>query len=580
MDQVEEVKRKVNIVDIVGEKVALKKAGRNYKGLCPFHGERTPSFMVNEELQIYKCFGCGKGGDVISFVEETEGMDFTEALKMLADRVGVKLVLIKDEGRSEKDKMLAAHDLAMRFYKFLLRKHAVGKVGRDYLTKRGINEKLMETFELGFAPEGWENLKKFLVDKKGINAEMLVRAGLLGKSSKGIYYDRFRGRVIFPLHDYRGRVVALAGRVVPGVVKDEESPKYINSPESLIYHKSEVLYGLHMVKEKIRKADRVVIVEGELDMISSFAAGVGETVAIKGSALTEAQVERLSRLTKNVVMALDADVAGDVAMKRGIEIAERAGMSIKVVRIVGGKDPDDVARENPKKWKLMVKKAVDIYEFYIESAVEKYGVETVEGKRKVSEEVLPILARISNKVIEAHYVKKIAEILEVGEESVMEEMRRGVRKVAVGRGEAKAEEKKERVMSRREQLEREILIGLMQNGGKVEGVEERLKEMEWESAAGEIVGRLIKSMSKDLAEFVKKLPGELRETGEEMYMQLDEMSDGRGLMMAVEELEKMVVREKLDRLNERIKKAEKDEDEEELGKLRESFVFWSKKLRE
>jgi len=579
MDQVEEVKSKINIVDVVRERVALKKAGRNHKGVCPFHDEKTPSFMVNEELQIYKCFGCGKAGDVIAFVEETEGVDFKEALKILADRAGVKLQFKSNPKQTEAEKMLLAHELSKKFYQFILNKHKLGKVGREYLKKRGIGEKLINKFELGIAPEGWDYLYKYLVGKKGFEAEMLNRAGLLMKGRGGRYYDRFRGRVIFPLHDYRGRVIALAGRVLPEVSTDKEAPKYINSPETLIYHKSEVLYGLHISKEAIRKKNRVVVVEGELDMISSFAAGVGETVAIKGSALTEQQVERLSRLTKNFILALDADVAGDEATKRGIEMAERAGVGTRVARIKGGKDPDEVARSSAATWKKMVNKAVDVYEFYIESAVERNGVETVEGKRRVAEEVLPILGRISNRVVQAHYVKKMAELLDIGEENVWEEMRRKTKGVLVGKSEQETGVKKEVRKSRREQLEEEILRLLLEIDEIDESMKQRLGKMVYESVAGEVINRRLKKRG-EVVEFIKKLPAELKVMAEQMYMEIDEKDNERGLKLAIDELEKLLIKDKLDKLSVKIKMAEEKNDKEGLKKWQEEFVRETRKLRE
>ena len=320
MDQVEEVKKKTDMVTLVGEYVELKKAGRNFKGLCPFHNEKTPSFMVNEELQIFKCFGCGKGGDALSFLMEIEGLEFGEALTKLAERAGVKLVYQdRGEKRGEKEELLKVHLLAQEYYHYLLQKHEVGKWARKYLKDRKINEKLIESFGLGFSPTGWDGLTRFLRDKKGFSEKVIEKSGLGIRGKKGLY-DRFRGRVMFPLLDSGGKVVGFSGRVLPDFARKNE-PKYINSPETAIYHKSEMLFGLSQSKQEMRKKGRVVVVEGEIDMISSFAAGVGETVAIKGSALTEEMVERLARLVETVIFAMDADEAGEKAMKRSVSMS-------------------------------------------------------------------------------------------------------------------------------------------------------------------------------------------------------------------------------------------------------------------
>ncbi|MFH2019003.1 MAG: DNA primase [bacterium] len=318
-DQVEQVRQKSDIVEIVGEKVTLKKAGRHYKGLCPFHSEKSPSFIVSPERQSYKCFGCGEGGDVFSFLEKYEGMSFLESLETLAKRVGITIESYRPTAQDTvKKRLLTAMDLASEYYHFLLTKHESGEVAREYLKKRGITNEAIKQFKLGWAPNSWRNVSDFLVKKKGYKPEELEQAGMVLAQGRDNFYDRFRGRVMFPLRDHRGIVVGFSGRTLSSDVKEA---KYINSPETLLYSKSKMLYGLWENREYIRKEDRVLLVEGELDTIPSWQAGEKAVVAIKGSAFTQEQARLIVRYTKNILMALDADAAGQEAIKRAVNIA-------------------------------------------------------------------------------------------------------------------------------------------------------------------------------------------------------------------------------------------------------------------
>jgi len=422
MDQVEEVKGKVDIVQLVGEYVKLTKAGRNFKGLCPFHSEKTPSFMVNPELQIYKCFGCGEGGDAYAFWEKMEGVEFGEALKALAKRVGVTLIsYTPSQGEEDRERLYKVNNLAAEFYHYLLTKHRMGEPARKYLEGRKITDKAVERFKLGFVPEGWDYLIKYLVGKKGFKIQDMERAGLVVPSQRG-GYDRFRNRIMFPLNNHRGQTVGFAGRVLPG--GDEKTGKYVNTPETEIYHKGDLLYGLDINKVDVKNAGAAVVVEGELDAIASWQAGVHNVVAIKGSALTIKQVDILKRYTETIVLALDADLAGDMAARRGIEIAEKAGMMIKVINPNSEtlnpkhfKDPGDFGVRDPEGWKKAVAGAVPIYDYYIESAVERYGLEAI-GKNKISKELVPIWSKIEDEILKSHYVNKLADILEVEAQAV------------------------------------------------------------------------------------------------------------------------------------------------------------------
>lgn len=580
MDQVEEVKSKLDIVEVISQYMPLKRGGRNMKGLCPFHGEKSPSFMVNPELQIYKCFGCGEGGDALSFVMKMEGMEFVEALKLMAERTGVKLNFKGDEKKTEKEEMVAIHELSAEYYHYLLTKHPVGEEAREYLETRKIKDKIIEEFKLGFALPSWDGLYQFLVIKKKKDVGLVERCGLIMESSKrkGQYYDRFRSRVIFPLLDHRGKVVAFGGRILPGSKDMDDSPKYINSPETLIYHKSEMLFGFTQAKKAIREKDRVVVVEGEMDMLSSFAAGVGETVAIKGSALTEQQVEKLSRLTGNLVLSLDADVAGDSATKRGIQIAENKGMNIKVVRISGGKDPDDVARESPGKWIKMVDSAIDIYQFYLDSATTKHDVATVEGKRKVSEEVLPVLNQISNKVIQAFYVRKASEALDVSEDVILKEMGRVGRAVSFESIKVKAVGIKR---TREEQLIEEALsLTFIVERRLAEKLVRKILELKWENVQAKVLQEWLDKPNLGVVEFINQLPLELKTAAQEAYVkEWEENLAAKALEEVVEELVELRLRRRIDKIRAEIVSAEASGEEGDLGRLQEEFVGLTRKLK-
>lgn len=568
-NQVEEIKKKANIVNIVGEHVALKKKGKNFVGLCPFHGEKTASFMVNEELQIYKCFGCGAGGDVYKFLMEVEGLDFAEALEKLADKAGVKLVKRAREGYDSKRELIEVHDLAAEYYHYLLTKHPAGEEARRYLHERGIKERLIETFRLGYSLPEWDGGVKYLVNKKGYRPEVLIAAGLAIGSGKRLY-DRFRGRIMFPLLDISGRVVGFSGRVLPGA-KDEEA-KYINSPETEIYHKSKMLFGLTVARAEIKKKNRVVLVEGELDMISSFAAGVSETVAIKGSALTSEMIGILSRLTNTFILALDADAAGEAAMKRSIEEAEKLELSIKMVEIVGGKDPDEIARNKPHEWVEMVEKASPVYEFFFNKAVGKWGTDSVEDVAKVVREVVPYLAKVENGVIREVWARKLAEKLGVDKARVWEE----IEKTRSGRKEERADVGVKPSEAAGKQLFDLQVVGLLLFS--TEELREKIKKMlvglPVVGAAGKLTETILESGEiKQVEKFIAALPQELRSLAEEAYLVGAPGEVGeKEVKRLVLEWARREIRGERNRLTTLIKNGEKAGEEALLDNLSEKLV--------
>lgn len=456
-EQVQRVKQAVDIVEVIGGRIQLKKAGRNFKGLCPFHGEKSPSFFVSSEMQMYKCFGCGVSGDVISFVEAYEGLTFPEALEQLASKAGITLQKRQRTNKeTETEKLREMLHLAQEYYSYLLTEHRVGKKARDYLKERGIHQESVRDFGLGYAPHSWQGLWNYLVKKKQYESGLAQRTGMFVTSEQGRMYDRFRGRIMFPLTDFAGKVVGFSGRLLEKEVKEA---KYINTPETELYHKGELLYGMSRLKRQIREADRVVVMEGEMDVISSVQAFVPEVVAVKGSALTEAQVLLIRRLTKNIVLCLDADSAGQEAMKRAIEVSEAKAMSLRVIRLTGGKDPDELARTDPKAWRELSKQTVSVYQFLMDLAFEQYDTNTGEGHKRISESMAPVLNAIENEVERDFYVKKLATRLGVHPRKLEEVMAKqaGMKQSLV----VQLPKEKSKPLSRQERLERYMLsVGL------------------------------------------------------------------------------------------------------------------------
>ncbi len=523
MSDIDEIKARLNIVDVIGERVTLKNAGRNFKGLCPFHTEKSPSFMVSPDRQTFHCFGCGKGGSVFDFVMLFDHVDFAEALETLAERAGVKLERrFADTPEAKlRQKILEVNHLAGEYYHYLLTNHAIGDHARSYLKHRGISDKSIETFSLGYSPNDWDGLASFL-RKKGYDDSLLERAGLAIRGGRG-YYDRFRGRVMFALKDHRGNVLGFSGRVFD---PDAKEAKYINTSETPVYTKGKVLYALDVTKDAIQKANEAIIMEGELDVISSFQAGISNVVAIKGSAVTEDHARLLRRFTDRLVFALDSDMAGDAAARRGIDIAEKNGFDMRVLSIPSGKDPDEAARENPGLLKKAVKEAVPIYDYFLSSALKRYDGATSYGKKKISEELLPILTKIDNPIVQGHYVRALAQALAVSDETVQE----GLTRVRAAKGRPLGEVKKdtdhaEATLTRVEKAEL-YLLSLLVQGKTPQLFIELQNEMPPDSFHYPAVRSILKELHSYLnthAAFATKafadaLPPELTPTFDEAFL--------------------------------------------------------------
>ncbi len=415
MDPIEEIKSKIDIVDLISSYFPLKKTGRNFKALCPFHSEKTPSFMVSPERQVFKCFGCGIGGDIFTFVEKMEGVDFKEALQILADRAGVQLKPLDKKSQTKKDIYYKILELTCQFYQKILFSE-IGKKPLEYLIKeRNLTEDIIKKFRLGFAPRIGDALFKFLL-KKGFNKEDLISLGLITEI-KGELKDFFRNRIIFPIFNHVGKIVAFAGRALEG------EPKYINSPNSLIYDKSKVLYGLNFAKKKIQESDRVIIVEGYMDTIASHMIKVENVVASSGTALGENQIKLLSRYSKNFSFAFDKDEAGELATQRAIDLISNEELEISVILIPDAKDPDECIKKSPELWKEAVKNPIDVTEFYFQTIFSKFSKPyDIRTKKKIASFLLPVIKKIPNRIEQTHFISRIAKELEVSEKVIEDEL--------------------------------------------------------------------------------------------------------------------------------------------------------------
>lgn len=416
----EEIKARLNIVDVVGGYVKLDKSGSHWKACCPFHRERTPSFMVNEERQMWHCFGCNKGGDAFAFVMEMEGVGFRDALVMLAERANVELPQYSQvsqeryqETRDEKARLYEIHELATKFYEKQLWEGPGKERILPYLHDRGISDESIRKFRLGFAPGGWGHLYDFLV-KSGFDAKELVQAGVALKKEQGDgHYDRFRDRIMFPITDTIGRVIGYSARVAPGA--DESQAKYINTSETPIYKKSQVLYGLSHARQAIRQAGVAVLVEGNLDVIACHQAGIENTVAVSGTALTEEQLAILRRYGKEIRFFFDMDEAGQKAARRSTELALRQDIEANIIAIPDGKDAADLAREHPEALRDAVDHPKPALAYFLAQLVDRYDRETPSGKKEILLQFIPFISVAKNEIDRAYWIKALSQAIRMEE---------------------------------------------------------------------------------------------------------------------------------------------------------------------
>lgn len=421
MEPKDQIKSRLPIQDVIGSYIKIERAGASFRALCPFHKEKSPSFNISPTRDAFYCFGCQKGGDIFAFVMEMEGMTFPEALKVLAEKAGVALPERHQRLPQEQDhreRLFAAMEEATKFYQALLSKNTEAKA---YLAKRGLTEDTITKFRIGFVPEGWRNVYDHLMSK-GFRAEDIFDARLTKKVEGKGYYDTFRSRIMFPICDGNGRVIAFTGRVWGQEFASDGTAiaKYLNSPEGELYDKSRVLFAYDRAKIPMRKADRVILVEGQMDCIMAHQAGAENTVAISGTALTEEQIKLLKRLTENISLALDADNAGINATLRSAKLAMGMGMKVSAIRVPDGKDPADYIlghKDNPLAWSEVLTKAEPVV-LYLLRVYAALGLRGDDLRDRIVHDVLPVLASIPSKIQQAQLVHQVARVLQVPDEAV------------------------------------------------------------------------------------------------------------------------------------------------------------------
>lgn len=600
---VEEIKSRLDLVELIQGYIRLQKSGMNYRAVCPFHTEKTPSFFVSPARQIWHCFGgCGEGGDIFKFVMKIEGLDFPEALRLLAQRAGIVLKREDPTIRSEKNRL---YDLCEEATKIFEKNLSLTPTAQIYLKKRGVEENTVKEFRLGFAPPSWDFLLKTL-GQKGFNKEETEKAGLAIKSEDGSsYYDRFRSRIIFPITDSNERVVGFGGRILE--IKNDlrnvtNEAKYVNISNTLIYDKSRALYGLAKAKNEIRTKNQVIVVEGYMDCLMSQQAGVKNTIAVSGTALTNEQLQSLRRLCGTIISSFDTDAAGESATKRSLALAAQFDFERKIVAIpsskpsnttlatsvivpteVGiakvdlGKDPADLILIDPQLWREAVANAQPVVDFYFAKVSREQNPHTVQGKKEIANSLLPLLAELTNEIEKAHWVGKLARLLNVREETVWKEFEKKTEPRATQK--EKTEERSKNIPSRRELLEERLLILLTIVKDEIKMRELASHSLTFTSALRQELFTILgnnsqtKIVSADIQENLNlfKFKGEALT---EITANLEEE-----FMVCKRELEREGIKEQLLKIGMDIERLEREDKRIEVASLLQNFRSLSEKLK-
>ncbi len=585
LSPIDEIKNRLNIVEVIGSYIKLQKAGQNFRALCPFHSEKTPSFFVSPVRQTWHCFGCSKGGNIFQFVMDVEGVEFGDALRLLAQRAGVELKKQDPKIRSERERLYEVCELTTKFFEKQLEESKIGREAKQYLLERKISEDSLRKWRLGYAPDVWQGLSDFL-SSQGYSQEEIKKAGLGLSSERGSFYDRFRGRIIFPIFDLNSKVIGFTGRVFKNKDKTETSrnashsfqrcasanaeacvAKYVNTPQSLLYDKSRVLYGLDKAKIEIRRKNVCILVEGNTDLIMTHQAGFKNAVAVSGTALTSYQLNILKRYSDNLLIAFDMDAAGQTAAKRGIDLAQGQGFNIKVVVLLKGKDPAEIISKNPKEWSDTLEKAKTILDFYFDSAFSEKDPKNPEAKKEIAKILLPVIKRIPNKIEQSHWVQELAKNLEVKEIDVEEELRK-VSVVGSILEEAKEKPSVEVVKSRREMLEERIIALILKSPQNLHLIEKN-RLVCFSPQIQEILIKLNKNQNPDSELFnYLSLNAEIEEIEEKDILP--------EIQFCLKEIHLLDTRNKLDKISKDIKIAEKEKDSKKIEKLTQEFNLVSK----
>jgi len=585
-EKVSEIRNRADIVDIVSEVVRLKKTGKNYLGLCPFHTEKTPSFTVSPDKQIFHCFGCGEGGNVFSFLMKHGGGSFPETVRQLAQRYGIDLPrrqLTPDQQKrlNQRERLVMANQKTMTVYQNALKKSTTGKKALAYLRQRGITDEIIDTFSLGFAPDGWQYLGDHL-KKAGFTAKVAQTAGLIVPNrQKTGSYDRFRNRIVFPIFDLGDRVVGFGGRVM-----GDEKPKYLNSPETPIYNKRRLLYGLNRTRQACRRTGVIHIVEGYFDLLTLYQYGVENTAATLGTALTEDHLRLIKGYAERAVLVFDADEAGMKAALRGSDLFLQAGVDARVLVLPDGHDPDSFIREvGEKAFQSAAAKAEGVVGFIIDSAIRRFG-QSVEGKVRVITELQPMLANIDDPVARSLYIRELSERIEVDEQAIREKIGQAGGKIDQGPRQwhpVESDPKGDVVVSRAFKLEKLIVAMLLQYPEMIPDVEQSGIIDRFGDAQLKALGRQViehRSVSKidisDLMEMNDNL--EVRQTIAALAMGKDDGWSRKGCRQLIDQYQKISDPDRNDIIK-RIKIAEAAGDHETVAQLLQLQQQWAKRQK-
>lgn len=603
-DEVSEIKEKLDITEFINSYVPLKKTGRNFRALCPFHTEKTPSFIVSPERQSWHCFGCNRGGDIYAFLMEKEGLTFGEALRMLAQRAGVELKTKFSPQRQErKERLLAATHLASEFYHYLLTKHKAGEKARKYLNNRAVEQSSINEFKLGYAPASWETTGKFLLSR-GFTIDELLETGLVIEKPSASggpqtthhppqtrnWYDRFRGRLIFPVSDVLGRVVGFSARTLTN-----EEPKYINSPDSAIFKKGNLLYGLNLAKDEIRQKEQTILVEGNLDVISAHQTGIKNVVAPLGTGVTEGHAKLSKRFAQKLSFCFDNDEAGQKATLRGIPIAQSQGLEISIVQIKKAQDADELIRKEVKLFEKALSEAKLAFVYLLSLGKEKFGTDSASAKKKIAAFTLPFIARTPDEIEKDALVKRLAEELGINERSVWQDLER-VSDSATQRLSDSAKEsgkrnteKPEIAKKPREMLLAEHLLHLILSSEKTVWLDKKFKQILNDIESDFLLSDKLTEIWQVIKQYFDKHGGvnlkaigrELSESAQATYDLLilrpaakiyeKESEFLQDLETAARELKKCFLRKQLQELSISIRSAEKKEDQGEVDRLKKEF---------
>jgi DNA primase len=569
---IDEIKNRLDIVEVIGSYIKLQKAGQNFRALCPFHSEKTPSFFVSPTRQIWHCFGCQKGGNIFQFVMDIEGIEFGDALRLLAQKAGIELKKQDPKIRSERERLYEICEITTKFFEKQLEESKTGKEAKKYLLERKISEESLKKWRIGYAPNLWQGLSDFL-SSRGYSQEEIEKAGLGLSSEKGSFYDRFRGRIIFPIFDLNSKVIGFTGRIFKSQNKDEAA-KYVNTPQTLLYDKGRILYGLDKAKVEIRKKDVCILVEGNIDLIMVHQAGFENAVAISGTALTPYQLNILKRYSDNLLIAFDMDAAGQTATKKGIDLAQNQGFNIKIVILSEGKDPAEIISKKPKEWNSVLEKAKSIMDFYFDIAFSGKDLRSPENKKEIAKILLPVIKRIPNKIEQSHWTRELAKRLTVKEEDIEIEMK----KVSVVNFISEvAEQQKpisiENTKNRREMLEERILTLILKSPKQIKTLDKKIISF-FSDSTQEILINIRKKeynfKKEELNIFLNRLflKAEIEE--------IEEKSILLEVQSCLKEIQLLDIRNKLDKLSKDIKKAEGEKDFKKIKKLTKDFNIFSK----